>query len=110
MKTLDEHSVLANLEKLAMRQANTQQTIPEGWQLVPKEPTEEEIEAPRYFFQALELGLKNIQDIRKHLEQCGVDTSTMPDFFRNETGHLTKAGKALVVRALMLAAAPKPEE
>lgn len=81
---------------------------PDGWVLVPKEPTEAEIDAPRYFLSGLELGIKSVGPMREHLTNCGCDLSSLPEWFRtgHADQHLTKSGKAICIRALMLAAAP----
>jgi hypothetical protein len=76
-----------------------------GWKLVPVEPTEAEIDAPRDFLLGLELSLNKTEAMRKHLDMLGTDYSCLPDWFKNEDTHLTKAGKAICIRAFMLAAA-----
>jgi hypothetical protein len=75
-----------------------------GFKLVPVEPTEEEVDAPRCFLLGLELGHKSLESMRKHMRGCGEDISMWPDWAKTETGHITKAGKAIIIRSMMIAA------
>lgn len=79
--------------------------VPEGWQLVLKEPTEEEIDAARPLFLALELGCKTVGHVRRQMQSTH-SLPPMPEWFMTQDReHLTKAGKASIARHLMLAAA-----
>ena len=69
------------------------------------ELTEKMIDAPRGFLMGLELGCKNLPDMRAHLDRIGDDYSCWPDWAKNDTGHITKAGKAILVFTMMQAAA-----
>ncbi len=68
--------------------------------------TEIAIDAPRGFFMGLELGFKNLEDMRDHMDICGYDYSMWPDWAKVETGHITKAGKAIIVWSMMQHASP----
>lgn len=74
------------------------------------ELTEEMVDAARPLFQGLECGIKTVEGMRDKL--CNhiprIDPATLPEWFRKETGHLTKAGRAIVAWHLMVAAARKP--
>lgn len=74
--------------------------------------TEEMIDAARPLFLGLECGVKTVEGMRDQLRGAlpRIDPATLPDWFRKETGHLTKAGRAIVAWHLMIAAAPPPPE
>jgi len=63
--------------------------------------TEEMIDAPRGFLLGLELGIKDMETMRKHLDRCGYDYSCWPAWAKLETGHITKAGKAILIYTMM---------
>jgi hypothetical protein len=63
--------------------------------------TEEMIDAPRCFFLGLELGYKNLDSMREHLDRCGYSYECWPDWAKTETGHITKAGKAILLYTMM---------
>jgi len=65
------------------------------------ELTEEMVDAPRGFLMGLELGHKNLEAMRKHLDNCGYDYTCWPEWARTETGHITKAGKAILIYTMM---------
>ena len=65
------------------------------------ELTEAAIDAPRGFFMGLELGCKDLESMRAHLDRCGYDYSCWPAWAKEETGHITKAGKAILVFTMM---------
>ncbi len=65
-----------------------------------------EIDAPRGFFMGLELGFKNLEDMRDHMDICGYDYSMWPYWAKVETGHITNAGKAIIVWSMMQHASP----
>jgi len=66
--------------------------------------TEEMVDAPRYFLLGLELGIKNLETMRTHLDRCGCDYSYWPAWAKEEKGHITKAGKAILIYTMMQAA------
>lgn len=72
--------------------------------VVHMELTEKMIDAPRGFLLGLELNCKNLQDMRAHLDFCGYDYSCWPEWAKKETGHITKAGKAILIYTMMQAA------
>ena len=73
--------------------------------------TEKMIDAPRGFLLGLELGHKNLQDMRKHMESCGYSISCWPEWAKQKNGHITKAGKAILIFTMMVdAASPEIKE
>lgn len=62
------------------------------------------VDAPRGFFMGLELGCKNLEQMRDHLDRCGYDYACWPDWAKTQTGHISKAGKAILIYAMMRAA------
>lgn len=75
-----------------------------------EELTEEMIDAPRNFFLGLELGIRRLSLMRKHLEDCGFDYSYWPDWARCGDGHITKRGQAILIYSIMRHAAPKEKQ
>lgn len=65
------------------------------------ELTEEMVDAPRGFLLGLELGFKNLESMRHHLDRCGYDYECWPEWAKTETGHITKAGKAILIYTMM---------
>ncbi len=66
--------------------------------------TEAMIDAPRGFLMGLELGCKNLESMRAHLDRCGYEYGCWPEWAKNDTGHITKAGKAVLIYTMMDAA------
>jgi len=65
------------------------------------ELTEKKIDAPRGFLLGLEMGCNNLEDMRKFLDSCGYDYSCWPEWAKVQTGHITKAGKAILIYTMM---------
>ena len=73
--------------------------------------TEEMVDAPRGFLLGMELGIKNLQDMRVHLKRCNYPIDCWPDWAKTENGHITKAGKAILIYTMMVnAASPEIKE
>jgi hypothetical protein len=69
------------------------------------ELTEEMIDAARPLFLAMECGAKSIESIRDYFVNSGSTiVGALPEWFRTGTGHLTKAGKAIIAWHAMEAA------
>lgn len=65
------------------------------------------IDAPRYFLQGLELGIKNCRPMREHMRLCGCEIDYLPAWFLDDsTTYITKAGKAIIIYAMMVHALP----
>ena len=62
------------------------------------------VDAPRGFLLGIELGHTTLEAMRKHMGNCGYDYSSWPEWAKNETGHITKAGKAIIIYSMMHAA------
>lgn len=58
--------------------------------------TDEMIDAARPLFLAMECGAKTIESVRSYFINSGHAIDRMPDWFKTGSGHLTKAGKAIV--------------
>lgn len=72
------------------------------------DPTEAMIDAPRSLLLAGEAGIQSVGETRRHIERCGDSTACWPGWAKTEDKvHLTKAGRAILVWAMMSAAAPK---
>lgn len=67
--------------------------------------TEKMIDAPRCFLLGLELGANTLQQMRAHLNLIGDDYSCWPEWAKTENGHITKAGKAILIWMMMESAA-----
>jgi len=65
------------------------------------ELTEDMIDAPRCFLSGMELGIENLQEMRNHLDCCGVDYSCWPEWAKTESGHITKSAKAIIIYTMM---------
>ena len=65
------------------------------------ELTEKMIDAPRGFLMGLELGCTTLESMREHLDRCGYNYSCWPDWAKTDTGHITKAGKAILIYTMM---------
>lgn len=75
------------------------------------ELTEQMIDSARGFFLALECGVTSIERMREHVERWnGPDISFLPEWFTKGEGHLTKAGRAVIVWHLMNRAKPEHGE
>jgi len=66
--------------------------------------TEKMIDAPRIFLLGLELEAKNLKDMRRHMKNCGASIECWPDWAKIEDGHITKAGKAIIIFTMMMSA------
>lgn len=69
------------------------------------ELTEEMIDGPRYFFTGLDMGIQTLEHMREHMDMLGADISCWPKWAKEENGHITKAGKAIIVWYMMMAKA-----
>lgn len=70
------------------------------------EPTEAMIDAARPLFLALECGATSIEAVREHVSRGGrTSIDHLPAWFREEKGHLTKAGRAIIAWHMMRRAA-----
>lgn len=79
--------------------------VPEGMVLVPREPTEDEIDAPRGFLQMIRNRTGCIfAQAREHCVLRSDNMALWPDWARNEQGYVSEAGAALFIYQLMLAA------
>jgi len=77
-----------------------------GGVVVPEEPTEEMLDAPRQIILYSETPGRSMQGLREHLDLAGVEYGKFfPEWGMQATGHLTKGGIAALVWAAMLAAA-----
>lgn len=73
---------------------------------VPREPTEEMIDAPRQIILYTETPGRTLEGLRAHLRRSGVNyLRFFPKWAMQENGHLTKAAIAALVWSAMLAAA-----
>lgn len=110
----DEHNFArwqkAEVEKLKADLTATRARIAElerpGMVSVPEEPTEEMIDAPRQIILYSETPGRTLEGLREHLDRSGVDyRAFFPGWAVRDSGHLTKAGIAILVWHAMLAAA-----
>ena len=77
----------------------------EGMVLVPREPTETMIDAPRQIILYAETPGRTLEGLRAHLVRAGVDyLRWFPVWATLECGHLTKAAIAVLVYCAMLSA------
>ncbi len=76
---------------------------------VPREPTEEMIDAPRQIILYAETRGRTLQGLREHLDLSGVEFhSWFPAWAITAKGHLTKAAIAdLIYRAMLAAGSAK---
>ena len=74
--------------------------------LVPIEPSENMIDAPRGSLNGLELGINNCSQMMRHIDAYGMTTTGLPEWFVKDGGHITKSGKAIIIYKAMLAASP----
>ncbi len=77
---------------------------------VPREPTEEMVDAPRQIILYSETPGRTLKGLREHLLSAGIPLGVLPDWALTEDGHLTKAAIAALVWHIMLAAAPKTSD
>jgi hypothetical protein len=83
-------------------------SVPDGWQLVPKEPTDEMFDAGRSAVMARDCSSKNWSP-RQHFEASGVRTAGIPDKALDGYHSIIPKGQgACLVYYAMLAAAPSP--
>lgn len=73
------------------------------------EPTDEMLDAARPLFLALECDKTTVERVRQHFLDSGHSIGNLPDWFKSGRGHLTKAGRAILVWYLMKSAEPKSE-
>lgn len=66
--------------------------------------TEKMVDGARGFLMGLELGHKNLEDMRRHLDNIGDTYECWPEWAKTETGHISKAGKAILIFNMMWAA------
>ena len=66
--------------------------------------TEAMIDAPRGFLLGLEIGQKSLEKMRIHLDNIGCKYDCWPDWAKNDKGHITKAGKAILIYTMIEAA------
>lgn len=81
--------------------------VPNGWVLVPVEPTEAMEDAGRNAVMARECSGPGF-GAGDHYEACGHSTSGIPDELLRGKGKMTKGHCAHLVWASMLAAQPEP--
>ncbi len=67
--------------------------------------TEEMIDAPRRFLSGLEMGIQDFVRMREHMAACGSSIDCWPEWAKTRTGHITKAGKAILIYTMMVNAA-----
>jgi hypothetical protein len=65
------------------------------------EPTLAMIDAPRGFLMGLESGQTTLESMRDHLRRIGDSIESWPAWAREESGHITKAGQAIIIYAMM---------
>ena len=81
--------------------------VPPGCVVVPSDPPEEMVDAPRQILLYADTTGRTFEGCREFLRCAGVDYKAWaPDWFLTQTGHLTKAGLAILVYHAMLAARP----
>ncbi|MDR8087834.1 hypothetical protein KPB05_10210 [Burkholderia gladioli] len=68
---------------------------------VAKGLTDAMIDAARPLFLALECGATSIDAVRHQMKQSGVNVDLLPKWFSSDSGHLTKAGRAIIAWHLM---------
>ncbi|WP_369064750.1 PDDEXK family nuclease [Burkholderia gladioli] len=68
---------------------------------VASELTDAMIDAARPLFLALECGATSIDAVRHQMRQGGVNVDLLPKWFSRDSGHLTKAGRAIIAWHLM---------
>ncbi|WP_369065273.1 rod-binding protein [Burkholderia gladioli] len=68
---------------------------------VASEITDAMIDAARPLFLALECGATSIDAVRHQMRQSGVNVDLLPKWFSRDSGHLTKAGRAIIAWHLM---------
>lgn len=76
--------------------------VPEGMVM---ELTEEMIDAPRYLLLYAETPGRTIEGAREHMRLSGCSIECWPEWAKKDAGHLTKAGLAILIWHMMLAAA-----
>lgn len=78
---------------------------PAGWVVVPREPTEAMVDAPRQIILYSGTRGRSLEGLREHLDLAGVEFhSWFPEWAITECGHLTKGAIAILVYRAMLAA------
>lgn len=68
---------------------------------IANDPTPEMIDAPRGFLMGLESGQTTLEGMRDHLRRIGDTIESWPAWAREESGHITKAGQAIIIYAMM---------
>ena len=65
--------------------------------------TESMIDAPRRFLSGMELGIYDFDGMREHMEECGCDISSWPDWAKLKKGHIAKSDQAIIIYSMMQA-------
>ena len=84
------------------RELPVSRPLAEGMVMVPREPTEEMVDAPRQIILYAETPGRSLAGLRDHLLNCGIPLGILPPWAMTENGHLTKGAiAALVYRAML---------
>ena len=102
---------MENYAREAIKADRKRRSEPEGWQLVPKEPDDDQWgNLARDIIKAWDFGIKRPRELFKFLERSGTD---IPQWLRDEhemknLDHTPSKGtRAVLIYKAMLAAAPK---
>ena len=72
--------------------------------IVPAEPTEAMVDAPRHFILYCYTPGRSLEGARDHMKSCGVSIDTWPKWAKEDTGHITKAAVAIIIWHMMVGA------